>query len=317
MEVLYWLESIRNPVMDTLMLILTEFGNELLFIVFGILMLWCVDKRQGYYVLLVGFFGIYINQFLKITCRIPRPWVLDPNFSIVEAARAAATGYSFPSGHTQIAVGCYAGLALCRRERWVRAIGIALAILIPITRMYLGVHTPLDVGVSILIALVLVFILWHLLSRYGLSPRLMFPLMGILSAFGAAFLLYTNLYSFPTDIDPVNHADAVENGFKFLGCTLGMWCMYLLDRYRIRFDTKTASVWAQVLKLSLGFVLVVGILEGSKPLWHLMLGDSPVTHVLRYFLTVIFAGVVWPLTFPWFARIGVDKATKEQGDSYE
>jgi GNAT superfamily N-acetyltransferase len=238
--------------------------------------------------------------------------VLDPDFTIVEAARAAATGYSFPSGHTQIAVGCYAGLALCRRERWVRAIGIALSILIPFTRMYLGVHTPLDVGVSILIALALVLILWILLSKYGLSPRLMVPLMGMLTVFGAAFLLYTNLYTFPADIDPDNYAGAVKNGFKFLGCTLGMWCMYLLDRYRIRFDTKTASVWGQVLKLSLGFVLVVAVLEGSKPLWHIMLGDSPVTYVLRYFLTVIVAGVIWPLTFPWFARIGAKKPRRRK-----
>ncbi len=307
MQILYWLESIRNPVMDTLMLILTEFGNELLFIVFGLLMLWCVDKRQGYFVLLTGFFGIYINQFLKITCRIPRPWVLDPDFTIVEAAREAASGYSFPSGHTQIAVGCYAGLALCRRERWVRAIGIALAVLIPFTRMYLGVHTPLDVGVSILIALALVWILWVLLSKYDLSPKLMFTLMGILTVFGAAFLLYTNFYTFPADIDPDNYAGAVKNGFKFLGCTLGMWCMYLLDRYRIRFDTKAASIRGQVLKLSLGFLLVIGVLEGSKPLWHMMLGDSPVTYTLRYFLAVIVVGVVWPLTFPWFAQIGADK----------
>ena len=48
----------------------------------------------------VGFFGTLVNQFLKLVCRVPRPWVRDPNFTIVEAARADATGYSFPSGHT-------------------------------------------------------------------------------------------------------------------------------------------------------------------------------------------------------------------------
>ena len=73
MEVLYWFESIRNPVLDTLMLILTEFGNEVLFIAVGMIMFWCIDKKQGYFVLLTGFFGVYVNQFLKITCRIPAP----------------------------------------------------------------------------------------------------------------------------------------------------------------------------------------------------------------------------------------------------
>ena len=306
MEFLRLLESIRNPVLDTLMLILTEFGNEMLFIVFGMLMFWCVDKKQGYFILLTGFFGVYINQFLKITCRIPRPWVLDPNFTIVEAAREAASGYSFPSGHTQTAVGCFVGLAACRRERWVRAVCLSLAAIIPFTRMYLGVHTPADVLVSIAVALLLVVILWNLFDRFGDCPRLMFPLMALLTVMGAAYLIYVSNMS-TVGVDPENYASALENGFKFLGCAAGMWVIYLLDRNVIHFDTKTNTVWAQVLKLALGFGLLIGILEGSKPLWNLLLGDALVAHTLRYFVTVLFAGAVWPLTFKWFAGLGKKK----------
>ena len=307
MEFLYLLESIRNPVLDTLMLILTEFGNEMLFIVFGMLMFWCVDKKQGYFILLTGFFGVYINQFLKITCRIPRPWVLDPNFTIVEAAREAATGYSFPSGHTQTAVGCFVGLAVCRREKWVRATCLSLAAIIPFTRMYLGVHTPADVLVSIAVALLLVVILWKLFEHLSDSPRLMVPLMSLLALMGVAYLLYVSLMNHE-NIDPQNYASALENGYKFLGCAVGMWIIYFLDRSVIRFETKTASIWGQVLKLALGFVLLIGILEGSKPLWRLIFDDALVAHTLRYLVTVLFAGAVWPLTFKWFAKLG---ATKE------
>ena len=307
MEFLRLLESIRNPVLDTLMLILTEFGNEMLFIVFGMLMFWCVDKKQGYFILLTGFFGVYINQFLKITCRIPRPWVLDPDFTIVEAAREAATGYSFPSGHTQTAVGCFVGLAVCRREKWVRATCLSLAAIIPFTRMYLGVHTPADVLVSIAVALLLVVILWKLFERLGDSPRLMVPLMSLLAVMGVAYLLYVSLMNHE-NIDPQNYASALENGYKFLGCAVGMWIIYFLDRSVIRFETKTASIWGQVLKLALGFVLLIGILEGSKPLWRLIFDDALVAHTLRYLVTVLFAGAVWPLTFKWFAKLG---ATKE------
>ncbi len=307
MEFLRLLESIRNPVLDVIMLIFTEFGNEMLFIVFGMLMFWCVDKKQGYFVLLTGFFGVYINQFLKIACRVPRPWVLDPNFTIVEAARDAATGYSFPSGHTQTAVGCFAGLAVCRKETWVRAAGIALAVIIPFTRMYLGVHTPYDVLMSAAIALCLVVTLWALFQKLGDRPRLMIPLMGILTALGVAYLLYVSFETFPADIDLDNYTHALENGFKFLGCIIGMWAIYLLDRTVIRFETKTATWWAQVLKLAVGFALLVAILEGSKPLWRLLLGDALIAHTLRYLCTVLFAGAVWPLTFKWFAKLGAKK----------
>ncbi len=305
MEVLYWLESIRNPVLDTLMLLFTEFGNELLFIAAGMILFWCIDKKQGYYLLLTGFFGVYINQFLKITCRIPRPWVLDPDFTIVEAAREAATGYSFPSGHTQTAVGCYGALALCRKETWVRVVSVVLALLVPFTRMYLGVHTPWDVGVSILVALALIFALWPLMNRYGTQRKLMYPLMAILSVMGIAFMLYVTLYPFPADIDPANYAHAAENAYKFLGCALGLWVIYEVDARFIRFDTRTARWWAQIPKLLIGLALVLGIKAGLKPVLNLIFDGHGAAHAIRYFLTVVAAGCGWPLTFKWFARLGV------------
>ncbi len=304
MELLYLLESIRNPILDALNLVLTEFGNEMLFIVFGMCMFWCINKKQGYFILLTGFFGVYINQFLKISCRIPRPWVLDPDFTIVEGAREAATGYSFPSGHTQTAVGCYLGLAACRPEKWVRIAGIAMAAIVPLTRMYLGVHTPADVLVSVVIGLCLVAVLWALFDRFGSAPGLMYTLMGILSVMAVGFLLFLKLVKFPADLDMANYDSALENAFKLLGCTVGMWLVYELDRRFIRFETKTAVWWAQIIKLVVGFGLLLLILEGSKPLLNLLFAGNPLAHTVRYFLTVVFAGCVWPLTFRWFAKLG-------------
>ena len=92
MSVLYWLESIRNPFLDALMQFFTFFGEELLFIVLALTVFWCVDKREGYYLLFVGFFGTILNQFLKLLYRIPRPWVRDPDFRPVDSAVSGATG---------------------------------------------------------------------------------------------------------------------------------------------------------------------------------------------------------------------------------
>ena len=105
MSFLYWLESIRCPFLDAVMQAFTCFGEELAFLLLALTIFWCVSKEEGYYLLFVGFFGTVLNQFLKLLCRIPRPWVRDPDFTIVESARSGAGGYSFPSGHTQNAVG--------------------------------------------------------------------------------------------------------------------------------------------------------------------------------------------------------------------
>ncbi len=304
MSFLYWLESIRSPFLDTVVQLITHLGSEMLFIVVGIFMLWCMDKKQGYFILLTGFFGVYLNQFLKITCRIPRPWVLDPEFTIVESARAEATGYSFPSGHTQTAVGLFGGLAICRKETWFRIVCIVICVLVPFSRMYLGVHTPLDVGVATVMAVVLALGMWLLFSKIGYTRKLMLPLLSVLSVMAVAFLLYMLLWQFPADVDMDNLTSARENACTLFGALLGLWVTYVVDEYVKPYDTK-APLLGQLLKFSLGFVLVLGIMEGTKPLFNLMFGEGDLlARVIRYFLTVLFAGVIWPLTFKFFARIG-------------
>jgi hypothetical protein len=231
--------------------------------------------------------------------------VLDPNFTIVEAAREAASGYSFPSGHTQTAVGCYGALAVCRKEKWVRIVGIVMCLLIPFTRMYLGVHTPWDVGVSVLTALALIFILWPLFCEYGYKGKLMYPLMGVLAAMAVGFMLYVSFYPFPSDIDPANYGNALSSAYKFLGVTLALWLIYILDTRYIKFETATAKWWAQIIKLVVGLALVLGIKEGFKPVMTLIFGEGVgIGHTIRYFLTVMAAGAAWPLTFKWFAKLG-------------
>ena len=48
MSLLYWFESVRTPVLDTLMSLVTHLGEETFFMVGALLVFWCVDKRKGY-----------------------------------------------------------------------------------------------------------------------------------------------------------------------------------------------------------------------------------------------------------------------------
>ena len=135
----------------------------------------------------------------------------------------------------------------------------------------------------------------------------MYPLMGMLTVMAVGFLLYVIRYPFPSDIDMANYESAVKNAYKFLGCALGMWVIYEVDSRFIKFETGTAKWWAQIIKLAVGFGLLLGIMEGSKPLFNLIFKGNYIAYTLRYFLTVLFAGIIWPLTFKWFAKLGVKK----------
>ena len=83
MTVLYFFESIRNSFLDGFFSLVTLLGEETAFMAVAIIVFWCFSKFQGYFLLITGFFGTVINQFLKMIFRVPRPWVKDKSFTIV------------------------------------------------------------------------------------------------------------------------------------------------------------------------------------------------------------------------------------------
>ena len=307
MPFLYFLQNLRNPVFDAIFSVITLCGEETVFMAVGMIVFWCIGKYQGYYLLCTGFIGTLVNQFLKMLFRIPRPWVRDPNFTIVEEAREAASGYSFPSGHTQSSVGLFGGLARWNKQLWLRIAMIALCVLVPLSRMYLGVHTPADVLVSIGIALVLIFVGAPLFRKAEHSPKLMYGIILTLIVLMSAYLCFICLYRFPESVylpeNIHNLQSAQKNGFTLMGCALGLFFVYTVDHKWTHFDTR-AVWWAQILKAVGGIALVLAAKEGLRfPLDAILPADSW-ARLIRYFLMVIVGGVLWPMTFRYFAKLG-------------
>jgi membrane-associated phospholipid phosphatase len=300
------LEGLRTPVLNVFFQGLTELGGEAAFLVAALAVFWCVDKRRGYYLMFVGLFGTILSQSLKLVFRVPRPWVLDPKFTIVESARAGASGYSFPSGHTQTAVGIYGGIGVSSQKKWVRIVCLALVILVPFSRMYLGVHTPLDVGAAFVTAALLVLILWPLLRRSGEDRHIMPLMLLAVLLCSAAYLVFVTVYPFPKDTDAANLAAGVKNAYSLAGAALALIAVYALDEKKIHFKTQ-APWYGQLLKLALGLALLLAIKSGLKAPLNSLLNGSQAANFIRYFLVVLTAGCVWPLTFPFFARLGRGK----------
>ena len=307
MDFLYFLQGLRTPWLDAVMSALTNMGGELVFLVVALTIFWCRDKRQGYYMLSVGFLGTLFNQFLKITCRIPRPWVRDPNFPIVESARAEATGYSFPSGHSTSSVGTFGVIATEGKRRWVRLTAVALCFLIPFTRLYLGVHTPADVLVGSAIPLFCIIALRP--CFYHKDGALMPWLLGAMAMLAAVYVAYLEFFPFPADTDPTNYAEAVKNSYTLLGAVAGVLVVWVIDRKR-DFSTE-APLGAQILKTVLGLILVLAVKEGLKYPLETIFGGHMIARAIRYFAVVIFAGVLWPMTFPRLAALGRKEDVKK------
>lgn len=306
MDILYALEKIRTPFWNGVMSAVTQLGGEVIFIVAAVVVFWCVSKWEGYYLMTVAFCGTVLNQFLKLICRVPRPWVRDPNFTIVESARAEATGYSFPSGHTQNAIGLFGGMARWGGRRWVRIGLTALALVIAFSRMYLGVHTPADVGVSLVLAAALVLGLYPLMRRAQEKPRYMGYVLAAMLVVSGAFVVFVEAYGFSADMDAENLASGIGNAWKMLGAVAGMTLAWLLDRRYIHFETQ-AVWWVQVIKVAVGMALLLAIKSGLKAPLLALLGHEGLAGGVRYFLLVLVAGAVWPLVFRPMSKWGKGK----------
>ena len=303
MQLLYILEQLRTPAVTKALSALTYFGGVYGFMVLSIIVFWCIDKRCGYFMLSLGFLGTVINQFLKILFRIPRPWVLDPSFEPVESAVADAGGFSFPSGHTQNVFATFGGVFAWTKKVWLKIVCAVLIVLVAFSRMYLGVHTPLDVGVSVVIGVVLLLVLYPVFRDLEAHPNRFYGFLAVLAVLLAAFLLYSYLWPFPDWIyaeeHVVNLIEARHNASILTGALAALTIAYTLDLRRTRFDTK-AVWWAQILKVVIGLVVTLALIEGTKA----VLGRSDLVTGLRYFLGVLFAAGIWPMTFGWFGRLG-------------
>ena len=305
MEFLRFLESIRVPFLDGFFSVVTEIGGETTLLVLGFLFFWCIDKKQGYFTLLCGLFGTVINQGLKLMCKVPRPWVLDKNFTIVESAREAATGYSFPSGHTQNVTGTFGSLAVGQRKhRFVVIVSAVIIVLVAFSRMYLGVHTPADVLTSLAIAFALILLLRPIFASEENFRRYMPIVVAVGYVLTVGLLLYVFLHPV-AGVDAENLASAKKNACTLHGAVMGLVAVFFLEKLTGDFETR--AVWyVQVIKMVGGFAIVLLIKELLRaPLNFLCFGNEYVGRAIRYFLMVAVAGGLWPMSFKHLTKIRI------------
>ena len=302
MEFLYLLERIRVPGLNECMLLITHLGEEMTFLVLAMVFFWCVDKKRGYLIMSVGFMGTMLNQFMKLWFRIPRPWVLDPDFTILEAAREAAAGYSFPSGHTTSAVATFGAIGITSQNKKTSWICVILAVLVGMSRMYIGVHTPTDVLVGALTSIILLLMLY----RPVMNGKHMYGVLKVMMVLAIGLLAFVMLYPFPEDVDAHNLESGLKNAFTMVGSVGGVGFVYLMEKKYVNFDTR-AVWWAQILKAVLGFGLVLAVKEGLRAPLEALFGDPYSARMVRYFLIVLVAGLLWPMSFRYFTRLGGKK----------
>lgn len=161
-NILLWIqEFVRISFLNPLVALYTHLGDAgLLWIVLSVLML-CFKKtrKAGLLALLALALGTLVtNMALKPLVARPRPWLtVEGLFFLVEEHDPN----SFPSGHTCAAFAAAGVWFMTLPKRWMGITGLVLAMLMGLSRLYVGVHFPSDVLVGAAVGLLCAWLVWR------------------------------------------------------------------------------------------------------------------------------------------------------------
>ena len=294
MDFLRLLAEYRTPMGNFVFQSITYIAQELFVIAVICWLFWCSNKSLAYKLGFSYFLSGLAIQGLKITFRIPRPWILDFSFEPVKSAVPGATGYSFPSGHTQSGTAFFTTLAFQCRRTGLRLLCIFAFFLIGFSRMYLGVHTPKDVFVSMAVTFLLsslVYILWKNLDS---NRNLDFVISLVLSVLTIVLVFY-DLFLVKSGVLTINNA---MDCCKACGAGLAFAIGFYLERRYLNF-TAPATSKAKFFRFLIGLLVTAVIELGLKAL----LPETMPCAYFRYFVIVFWILVIYPFLFTKAGRM--------------
>ncbi len=301
-DYLLLLQSLREAtggMFDELFNAISKFAVDILpllpYIIF-----WCVDKKWGYRFITTIFTGEVINGVVKLTVCAYRPWIRSDLIEPAGDSKVAATGYSFPSGHTMCATTMYGTAAVWQWKRR-RAIAIFCIVMIALTgfsRNFLGVHTPQDVLVGLAESLLIVFIVGFVAKKVSGNDKALdiLTLAGLI--FIIAVIFYVIFKPYPMDyvdgellVDPLKMQ---KDCFGGCGGLFGLLVGSYIERHYLHYDIPKGAP-------NLAFLSCVGFaILFAWDQWFagatvkLLLGSNWGTYAAKCFIS-LFALVLWPL----------------------
>ena len=259
LNVLMYLQSVRNELLTSIFTFFTICTEVPVITILTGVLYWCINKKAGQRTLFALCGSLNINAGVKNFVKMPRP--IGTNG--LESLRVeTATGYSFPSGHTQTATTFWTSMIYLFRKTWIFIIGILMILGAGISRLYLGVHWPMDVivgwgfGIALSILLIRLFdyvddsknyyILVGLMIILGICTYLiggedLYKMFGLYTGFVLGYMVEDTYINFSTENEtrrknifaknPSKYEGLGKKIFRFIVGIISLLAVYLLLNY--------------------------------------------------------------------------------------
>lgn len=287
-EILMFFISISNPFLDLVANIASSLGEEAIIIVLLGWILYGVDKKKGFAICGSILSATITMGVLKAIIKAPRPFQV---LKEIEGKRlTTATGYSFPSGHASISSSMYSAIAIAFKKKALSIICAIAIVLVALSRMYLGVHWPIDVFGGITIGITLSFLLYSYFYKIANDKKrkekvsLNMATIFLITSSLMCILLVLNI------IDRVGYTDLL----KTIALASGSYFGFYLESKYINYSIEGKTI-IKVIRLIILVALSLLIIGGIKALFgetYYIIGSY-----IRYNLVGIFLTFLFPLFF--------------------
>ncbi|MBZ9686255.1 phosphatase PAP2 family protein [Clostridium estertheticum] len=273
-EIIKFIQSMKSPFLDVFFQIVTMTGEEYFYIIAAAIIFWCVNKKFGYKLGFALLTSTIVNTVLKDLVNSARPIGVS---GIRSLRIQTATGQSFPSGHTQGASTFWVSWIVQVRKRWIYIVGITVILLVAYSRMYLGVHYPIDVIGGAAIGFIWVFISNYIFD-YAETTRKKWILMVMVVPMLIGMIFFKE-----------------KTYYTISGTVLGFYIGYLIESKYVQYEVRNTFA-AQLIKVVFGLTILIILKSALKVILPISVGAD----FLRYFLIGLWITVGAPYLFKRF-----------------
>jgi membrane-associated phospholipid phosphatase len=198
-RIFLWINSFSSPVLDWFMLSVTHLGNGMVAAML-VLLISPFRRQLTIRAALAMILAGTLTSLVKETVPLPRPPV-----ALGEAVRVLGPKLkynSFPSGHTSTVFALACSMRSFVKPR-VYGAALAVAVLTGVSRVYIGVHFPLDVVIGAMLGWISAWIVERYAGRWAdrmVGPRPLFD--GIVLVLAALCGIYLAFFERMTVYNP-------------------------------------------------------------------------------------------------------------------
>ena len=321
---LFLQNNVRNETLNPFMMEISNIAISFELLAFFMCLYWCINKKAGLFILASYSISSIVNAIVKLSFCIYRPWIRDSSITppmipmanrIIDAKRTAS-GYSFPSGHTQVVTSYFVSGAFLvwLKHKWLSVLLLLAVFIVAFSRNYLGVHTPQDVIVGFILGSICVY--WGYLfvnrTKQDIKSDKKLLINSILIAIVA--ILYFTYKNYPTTLGPdgkliVDPQKMIKDGFLGIGVWLGFSLGWYIEKYCVKFTTD-CSILTKIIRAIIG-VITAYLVYKSGSLYYKILPDY-YARMCQWASMMLYTLAIYPLIFKNIEKLFVKDSKREE-----